>query len=201
MISSSMHISMLFLYDFYKENLYSESKKRRREVFFRDIMIKSLAEKMKGGGSIMLKYKNILVPYDGSDHAKEALAQAVALAANGDGTKLYIASVCNMVSAMSNFDQVSIAEGCLTSKLSEDLEEQCKNDLKEAVDSVPEGIPYEKLFEIGSPGPVLLNMAEEKKCDLIVMGSRGLGPLKGIFMGSVSSYIVSRGKCPVLIVK
>ena len=106
-----------------------------------------------------------------------------------------------MVSAMSNFDQVSIAEGCLTSKLSEDLEEQCKNDLKEAVDSVPEGIPYEKLFEIGSPGPVLLNMAEEKKCDLIVMGSRGLGPLKGIFMGSVSSYIVSRGKCPVLIVK
>ena len=83
---------MLFLYDFYKENLYSESKKRRREVFFRDIMIKSLAEKMKGGGSIMLKYKNILVPYDGSDHAKEALAQAVALAANGDGTKLYIAS-------------------------------------------------------------------------------------------------------------
>ena len=72
MISSSMHISMLFLYDFYKENLYSESKKRRREVFFRDIMIKSLAEKMKGGGSIMLKYKNILVPYDGSDHAKEA---------------------------------------------------------------------------------------------------------------------------------
>ena len=189
------------MHDFYKENLYSESKKRRREVFFRDIMIKSLAEKMKGGGSIMLKYKNILVPYDGSDHAKEALAQAVALAANGDGTKLYIASVCNMVSAMSNFDQVSIAEGCLTSKLSEDLEEQCKNDLKEAVGSVPEGIPYEKLFEIGSPGPVLLNMAEEKKCDLIVMGSRGLGPLKGIFMGSVSSYIVSRGKCPVLIVK
>jgi len=33
------------------------------------------------------------------------------------------------------------------------------------------------------------------------MGSRGLGPLKGIFMGSVSSYIVSHAKCPVLIVK
>jgi len=46
-----------------------------------------------------------------------------------------------------------------------------------------------------------LNMADDKKCDLIVMGSRGLGPLKGIFMGSVSSYLVSRSKCPILIVK
>ena len=43
---------------------------------------------------------------------------AADLAAVGEGTKFYIVSVCNMVSAMSNFDQVSIAEGCLTSKLS-----------------------------------------------------------------------------------
>ncbi len=149
----------------------------------------------------MLKYKNILVPYDGSEHAKKAMAHAIDLAEDGEGTKLYIASVCNMVSAMSSFDQVSIAEGCLTSKLSDDLEAQCKQDLKDASAMVPEGIPYETLFEIGSPGPVLLNMGEEKKCDLIVMGSRGLGPLKGIFMGSVSSYIVSRAPCPVLIVK
>lgn len=149
----------------------------------------------------MLKYKNILVPYDGSAHAKKAMAQAADLAAAGEGTKLYIVSVCNMVSAMSNFDQVSIAEGCLTSKLSEDLEAQCRRDLKEAAAIVPEGVAHETVFEIGSPGPVILSIAEDKGCDLIVMGSRGLGPLKGIFMGSVSSYIVSRGKYPVLIVK
>ena len=145
----------------------------------------------------MLKYKKILVPYDGSDHAKKALLHAIDLAKAGDGTTLYIASVCNMVSAMSNFDQVSIAEGCLTTKLSEDLEEQCKDDLKEAAAMIPEGVAHEELYEVGSPGPV----AKEKGCALVVMGSRGLGPLKGIFMGSVSSYMVSRSKCPVLIVK
>ena len=143
----------------------------------------------------MLSYKKILVPYDGSEHAKKALQQAIAIAEDGEGAKLFVASVCNMVSAMSNFDQVSIAEGCLTTKLTEDLEAQCKADLEEAKAMT------EMIYEVGSPGPVLLNMADDKKCDLIVMGSRGLGPLKGIFMGSVSSYLVSRSKCPILIVK
>lgn len=149
----------------------------------------------------MLRYKKILVPYDGSDHAKNALSQAVDLAKAGDHTELCIANVCNMVSVMSNFDQVSIAEGYLTTQLSEDLEKQSKADLAEAKSQVPEGIPVKELFEIGSPGPVLLSMAEKEGVDLIVMGCRGLGPLKGIFMGSVSSYLVSRSKVPVLIVK
>jgi nucleotide-binding universal stress UspA family protein len=149
----------------------------------------------------MLKYKKILVPFDGSKHAEKALLQAIDLAQAGDGTKIYLATICNMVSAMSNFDQVSIAEGCLTAKLTQDLETQCKNDLEKAKAQIPKDVPYEVLYEVGSPGPVLLSMAEDHHCDLIVMGSRGLGPLKGIFMGSVSSYLVSRAKCPVLIVK
>lgn len=99
----------------------------------------------------MLKYKNILVPYDGSAHAKKAMAQAADLAAAGEGTKLYIVSVCNMVSAMSNFDQVSIAEGCLTSKLSEDLEAQCRCDLKEAAAMVPEGVAHETVLKLVRP--------------------------------------------------
>lgn len=121
--------------------------------------------------------------------------------AQASGGELCIASVCNIVSVMSNFDQVSIAEGCLTTQLSQDLEKQCRADLAEAEAMVPAGVKSESRFEVGSPGPVLLQLADELECDLVVMGSRGLGPLKGIFMGSVSSYLVSRAKCPVLIVK
>ncbi|MBQ1615172.1 MAG: universal stress protein, partial [Selenomonas sp.] len=37
--------------------------------------------------------------------------------------------------------------------------------------------------------------------DLIIMGSRGLGIVKGVLLGSVSQYIVEQAKCPVLVVK
>ncbi|MBF1324840.1 MAG: universal stress protein, partial [Megasphaera micronuciformis] len=43
--------------------------------------------------------------------------------------------------------------------------------------------------------------AKKNNADLIVMGSRGLGPLKGLFMGSVSSFVVTHAACPVMIVK
>ena len=149
----------------------------------------------------MLSYKKILVPYDGSEHAKKALQQAIAIAEDGEGAKLFVASVCNMVSAMSNFDQVSIAEGCLTTKLTEDLEAQCKADLEEAKAMIPKGVETEMIYEVGSPGPVLLNMADDKKCDLIVMGSRGLGLFKGALIGSVSQKVVEESTIPVMVVK
>ena len=135
----------------------------------------------------MLKYKKIMVPCD--------------LASAAENATIYIASICNMVAAMSNFDQVSIAEGCLTTTLAQELENQCKADLEEATGLIPKGIAHEELFEIGSPGPALLELADDNHIDLIVMGSRGLGQIKGIFMGSVSSYMVSRAKCPVFIIK
>ena len=62
-------------------------------------------------------------------------------------------------------------------------------------------LPLQCLYKIGSPGPVILQTAADIDTDLIVMGSRGLGPLKGLFMGSVSSYVVTHSVCPVLIVK
>ena len=148
----------------------------------------------------MLSYKKILVPYDGSEHAKKALQQAIAIAEDGEGAKLFVASVCNMVSAMSNFDQVSIAEGCLTTKLTEDLEAQCKADLEEAKALIPKAVETEMIYEVGSPGPVLLNVADDKKCDLIVMGSRGQGGVKG-FLGSVSYAVVQGSPIAVLIAK
>ena len=53
----------------------------------------------------------------------------------------------------------------------------------------------------GHPAVVILEEVELEKVDLIVMGSRGYGPMAGSVLGSVSQRVLLKGCCPVLIVK
>ena len=47
----------------------------------------------------------------------------------------------------------------------------------------------------------ILQVADEIKADIIVLGTRGLSPLRGAIMGSVSHALIEKATCPVLIVK
>ena len=47
----------------------------------------------------------------------------------------------------------------------------------------------------------ILQVADEIKANIIVMGTRGLSPLRGAIMGSVSHALIEKATCPVLIVK
>ena len=60
--------------------------------------------------------------------------------------------------------------------------------------------PSTKQLRIGSPADVIVSMAEEQKADLIVMGARGLGPIKERLLGSVSHRILTLAPCATLIV-
>jgi nucleotide-binding universal stress UspA family protein len=60
--------------------------------------------------------------------------------------------------------------------------------------------PTTKHLRIGSPSEVIVSMAEEQKADLIVMGARGLGPIKERLLGSVSHRILTLAPCATLIV-
>ncbi len=60
--------------------------------------------------------------------------------------------------------------------------------------------PTTKHLQIGSPEEVILLMAEEQEADLIVMGARGLGPVKERLLGSVSHRILTLAPCATLIV-
>lgn len=145
-------------------------------------------------------YKNILVPVDGSENSKRALEHAVAIA-QGAKAQLILVYVANIVSVISNFDQIPSGSGYVTEQVALDMEETGKGVLDSLVKEIPSDVPVKRVFEVGSPGPAILAVAKKFNVDLIVMGSRGLGPLKGLFMGSVSSYIVSHSVCPILIVK
>ena len=136
--------------------------------------------------------KEILVPVDGSEGSDRAVAQAISMAEICDAKLnfLYVA----------NINQLAI-NACLSDAILEAVTKAGNVILDRAMNLVPAGIEKEAFSETGSPAVVILDFAASNDIDLIVMGSRGLGLVKGVLLGSVSQYIVEQAKCPVLVVK
>ena len=55
--------------------------------------------------------------------------------------------------------------------------------------------------ESGDPASAIVRRAHEGKADLVVLGSRGLGNIKGLLLGSVSNKVISMAECSVVTVK
>ena len=136
--------------------------------------------------------KNILVPVDGSEGADRAIENAVMLAETC-GAKLNFLYVANI-------NQLAI-NAVLSDAILDSVTKAGNVILDRALEMVPEGVAKESFSDTGSPAVVILDFAETNDIDLIVMGSRGLGVVKGVLLGSVSQYVVEQSKCPVLVVK
>ncbi|MBQ9364736.1 MAG: universal stress protein [Schwartzia sp.] len=136
--------------------------------------------------------KNILVPVDGSESSDRAIEQASYLA-KATGAKLSFLYVANI-------NQLAI-NACLTDAILDAVTKAGDVILDRALEAVPSDVEKESFSETGSPAVVILDFLEDHPVDLVVMGSRGLGALKGVLLGSVSQYVVEQAKCPVLVVK
>lgn len=136
--------------------------------------------------------KNILVPVDGSDGSDKAVANAISMA-EIYGAKLNFLYVANI-------NQLAI-NSALSQAILQAVTKAGQTIIERAENMIPSGIEFESFLETGSPAAVILEFEEKLEIDLIVMGSRGLGLVKGVLLGSVSQYIVERAKCPVLVVK
>lgn len=55
-------------------------------------------------------------------------------------------------------------------------------------------------FRVGIPEVQICKEAEEQQVGLIVMGSRGLGPITGKILGSISNGVLKNSPCPVTII-
>lgn len=154
-------------------------------------------------------YDNILVPYDGSPSAEAALAEAVRYAKDDPGAALHIIQIVDtewLIVERLEAEGRSSAEDYSPVKLHAHYEEviaEAGAALHGQIDRMLRGLMNEISFEFLEetvPGEQIVAYAEDHGCDLIVMGSRGLGALRGI-LGSVSSHVLRQAKVPVLIVK
>lgn len=145
-----------------------------------------------------LLYKKILVPIDGSKNSFVALKHAVAIARcfGGEISILYVTALSHQVPS---YEQVKGAK--IPPNSSTDPTNFAKMIIAEALQHVPEGMAVQTYNEIGEPRIAITEFAQKNKYDMIVIGSRGLGTIAGLLIGSVSSYVVKHSACPVLVAK
>lgn len=63
------------------------------------------------------------------------------------------------------------------------------------------GIAFDAHVLSGNPAEVITDFSHEHNCDLIVMGTRGMGTIKNLLLGSVASKVIHLTEKPLLLVK
>ena len=145
-----------------------------------------------------------MVAVDGSAHARRAVDQAADLAVRyGAGltvvhlrTRMGLSQVPPELAEYDRLENVYITEAELLKSAAERIAEVAAEQARRA-----DVTAVETVVETGDPGSTIIRIAEERGTDLIVMGSRGLGELGGLLLGSVSHKVGHLSHCPVLTVR
>jgi nucleotide-binding universal stress UspA family protein len=141
-------------------------------------------------------FQRLLMAFDGSRHAQQALTEAIDMAQTNGGT-LTVISVAPAPSvwAMSGYDVPIDVD-----RVSKELEREYQSMLDGAVNRIPADLPVTKILKQGAPGPEIAGEANAGDYDLVVMGSRGRGELRSLLLGSVSHRVLQSSHVPVLVV-
>lgn len=144
----------------------------------------------------MPSFKNILVPYDFTNFADSAFERAIEIAKKFD-SKITLISVMG-----SNIDTSGMSYS-RAQEVHDEMETKTKQDLNKVKDSTKnEGVDVEtQIIHESSTIGGILSFAEKNSVDLIVVGSHGRSGFKKLVLGSVAAGIITKAKCPVMVVK
>ena len=140
---------------------------------------------------------NTLLTVDGSDHSYEAVQALRYLAQAEQLTLLHVLDVAKSTHPM----MATRGEMEEYTALEQSMREDGERLLDRVQTLLPEHAgPSTKHLRVGSPAETIVSMAEQQKADLIVMGARGVSPIKEWLLGSVSHRIITMAHCAALIV-
>ncbi len=139
--------------------------------------------------------KTVLVALDGSGHGNRALTAGADLAGKY-GAKLLILTVLPDGRVPLELYEYLRTEGLYLGEVTERLLSQAEATAKSCGATNIECQEKE-----GDPAEAILQVAEDRAADLIVMGSRGLGTVAELLLGSVSQKVIHLAKAPCMIVR
>lgn len=138
-------------------------------------------------------YQNILVPLDGSENAKQALAEAIKLAKNFNA-QITLLTVVNEGTLFMTAGSVPNHYANELTHRAEMIEEEGKAAVKAA------GLSVRTTILKGLPKNVITNFSADHDVDLIVIGKSGVDAFDRLLIGSTTACVVRNAKVKVLVV-
>jgi nucleotide-binding universal stress UspA family protein len=128
------------------------------------------------------------VAFDGSPEAHAALDEARQIALAARATLAVIAVAELIGSPHQTVDPADYRR---------ESEQQAQEWLREARAALRGDFTVVTRTLVGDPGPELLEFGH--RLDLLVLGSRGYGPVRRVLFGSVSAHLIARCTCPLIV--
>lgn len=142
-----------------------------------------------------IEIKTILVAVDGSKNADKAVRYASAIGPPLGAEVILLYIVPMLVSATPYQDIQSDQPFMELQKVGEEILERSKN-LAESL-----GCKVVPLLDHGDPARKIIDIADERDVDIIIMGSRGISGFRRLLVGSISDKVMQQASCPVMIVR
>jgi nucleotide-binding universal stress UspA family protein len=140
--------------------------------------------------------KNPLIPIDGSPAALRALALALdAVRGQAEG-RVHVLNV--QAPVLHPWPGKLVSPDMITAELRSEGEKLL---VQPETMALAAGLACVPDVRIGAPAEVIAAYAAEQSCDAIVMGTRGMGAVAGLVMGSVAQKVVHLASVPVTLVK
>lgn len=152
-------------------------------------------------------YNKILVAVDGSENSLRAVAEGVKLAKGNPDARVALITVIPPVDPFFGYgplitaQQVQEAEQSAADAVLAKAREVIGRSGKAVEISEEAGVGVESVVQIGDPAQSIIEYAGREGFEVIVMGRRGMGVLKELLLGSVSSKVLQLAPCPVLLVR
>ena len=140
-----------------------------------------------------MEIKKILVAVDGSEHSEKGLDIAISLVKESKKEILGLFVKPNSVESLRYGDVFSGHQDEIAKKSFQSLREKCEKN----------NVEFRTEIRTGDVKTTIEKMAndDQMNVDMVIIGSRGRGSVKGALLGSVSKYVLDKSKVPVLIVK
>ena len=146
----------------------------------------------------------ILVCVDGSEQSKKALEKAALIAKGCKASDVALIHVYEpKLDMFYAYEGITPEQIELFQEMRENQKKEAEKILSEALKLLEEkNLKARTILKEGHPSRTIIEVAREGGFDMIILGSRGLGGLKKLFLGSVSNAVLQEAHdCSVLIVK